>query len=356
MKIFRLVSISIILVMFTFQLSAQTSIDAPFVVEKLNDRVLLIKTGYEFLYPSNILAVSTEEGIIVMDTGSLPSIAEKAKGIIAREFGRKDFAYVIITHASMDHTYGLQAFAGIDIIAHEMCVASTKQALENRLDPQKFSQRKNGRKKRLDAMQKRLESMEKGSEEEKILRETFNYENQIYNETILSPDFKYVSPNLSFNDRMTVYFGDLTIRMKYNVISYSDSDILIYIPELKLINVGDVFNKSRLPWLNEKSDIPRWLEIFQEFLDKETEIEYVIGGHGDVFTMKEIRAQLAYLKELWEGIKTAKNEGLSKEQIQEKFSFDKFKNLLSAVDPFYPGTKMSMQDMNVNTILKMFDK
>ena len=346
MKTFKIFSVFILLSVLTHPVQAQTAGDIPIEVNKLTDRVILIKTG-ETSVLTNVLAISTERGIVVFDATWLPGLARRVKTIIEKEFGRKDFAYLILTHAGFDHTSGNQVFTEATIIGHDI-VPSRMQANIGRIrEAGTFFNTA------FQNAKKALQNVAKGSQEEKERTEFVNSYTILLNETS-SQDFIITPPDITFSDRLNLCFADLTLRMRHNIESYSDNDIITYIPELKILNVGDIFNNDRLPWISPRSDIPQWLEIFKEFTDKEKEIDYVIGGHGGLMTMAEVEEFLNYVGDLWEGLKTAKKEGLTLNDIQEKFSFENF-NHVTHINPIIPGWGIDMHRMNVRNIWRMLE-
>jgi glyoxylase-like metal-dependent hydrolase (beta-lactamase superfamily II) len=332
------------LLLITSQIHAQTGTEIPIKLNKLNDRILFIKTGDTSVL-TNVLAVSTKEGIIVFDATWHVDLARRVKEIIEKEFGRNDFAYLILTHAAFDHTTGNQEFSeaviiGHDIIPSRMEVNAKRVQEQGGFFYQSFQNAKD-----------RLEDVKKGSLEEKETNEFIAAYTFLLNE-LSSPDFILTPPDITFNDRLTLRLGDLTLHMVHNTPSYSDNDIITYIPELKLLNVGDIFNNDRLPWISRNSDIPKWLEIFKVFTDKEGQIVYVIGGHGGLLTLTEVKEHLEYVNDLWEGIKSAKADGMTLKEIRHKFSFEEF-NHLNHINPVIPGWRIDMHAMNIQNIWRM---
>lgn len=347
MKIFRIAAICIVIIFLTIRVSAQSIDDIPIKVQKLSDRILLVKTGETSVMP-NVSAIKSEEGIIIFDTHGDPGIAKKIIKRIQIEFGEKNIRYVINTHGAFDHTGGNRAFSDVDIIGHDKIPEEFAQMSKMLEDPKMREQFNT----QMKAFKKRLENFEKGSKEEKEINEFFIAFSAL---STMDQNFNYTLPTITFSDRMTIHLKDLTLMMVHNVQSYSESDIIIYVPEFKFLNVGDVFNKDRLPVINVNSDIPRWLEVFEEFLEKETEIEYVIGGHAGVMTMADVRSNLDYIKNLWEGIKYAKEQGFAEEEIKEKFSFEKF-NHLTHVNPVNEAFETNAHQRNIETIWIMLNK
>jgi glyoxylase-like metal-dependent hydrolase (beta-lactamase superfamily II) len=347
MKIIRIAAICIAIIFLTTRVSAQSIDEIPIKVQKLSDRILLVKTGETSVMP-NVSAIKSEEGIIIFDCHGDPGIAKKIRKKIQTEFGEKNIRYVINTHGAFDHTGGNKAFSDIDIIGHDKIPEEFAQMSKMLEDP-KMKEQFDAQ---MKAFKRRLENLEKGSQAEKELNEFFIAFSVL---SAMDQNFNEALPTITFSDRMTVHLKDLTLVMVHNVQSYSESDIVIYVPELKFMNVGDVFNKDRLPVINVNSDIPRWLEIFEELLEKGTEIEYVIGGHAGVMTMADVRSNLDYIKDLWEGIKSAKEQGLTEKEIKEKFSFEEF-NHLTHVNPVNEAFKTNAHQRNIETILKMLNE
>ena len=90
-------------------------------VEKLSDRVIVL-TGNLLPGGGYVIAINSDKGIVVVDTGGSPGIASVMREIIQKEFDRNKFAYVIHTHGHGDHVNGNQAFNDALIVAHENSV------------------------------------------------------------------------------------------------------------------------------------------------------------------------------------------------------------------------------------------
>jgi len=346
-KILKIVYGFVFLIIFNLNIQGQAVDDIPIEVKKLTERIIFIKTG-ETSVLTNVLAVSTDKGIIVFDSTWLPGLARRVKKIIEQEFGRKNFAYLIMTHAGFDHSSGSQIFKEAVIVGHDMVPSRMEKNIERIGKPDTFFYMA------FQNAKKALQVVEKGSREENERNEFVKTYAILLNETE-SPDFVITPPDITFNDRLNLKFADLTLHIVHNVKSYSDNDIITYIPELKLLVVGDIFNNNRLPWIDVDSDIQGWIEIFKEFTDKKyDEIEYVIGGHSGLLTMAEVKEHLTYVKDLYDGINSAKLNGDSLDEIMNKFSFQKF-NHLNNINPIIPGWGIDLHKFNIRNIWKNLD-
>ena len=266
---------------------------------------------------------------------------------------------MINTGTGLNFCSGNKVYDNALIIGHENGKSNMERILkrlnEMRKNPEKLEEQISN----LNTMtNKLLEEVEKGSEWDKMIRENLNYENRFFDD-LKSQDFGLKFPDLTFNKCLNLNMGDLTINLIHSGTSTYKDDILIYVPELKLLHVGGVFTKNRVPKITESTDIEKWLDIFDQFLNKESAIDYVIGGRGDIMSMNDVRDNLGYIKDLWNGVKKEINAGAPAEKIIDRFSFDKF-NRLSNADPYLPSMPgnppVDLHKRNVQNIIKMLEK
>lgn len=311
MKFKRELIVSLIVCLCTAFLTAQTDEDIPVTVQRLSDRVLVLS---ETLMGNNVTAIASQEGIIVVDTSGLPSTAAKMRRIIEKEFGRVDFAYVINTHSHWDHSFGNQVFPEAVIIGHDNVIPGMAQ------DKDILPRRIAGLEQRLQDETDRLSKIESDSEEAR------NIQSFIWTLKRQLQDFKnsFVSspPQITFNDRMVLDLGDLTVKLDYFGRAHSPCDIFIHIPEEGILMTGDLFLDQR--WVplfagQPVLDIDRWLEVFHRALDGNDAPSTVIPGHMDTWEEEKLAQWRDYIQNLWEGLKSAKEQGLTLEQAKEKY-------------------------------------
>lgn len=98
---------------------------------------------------------------------------------------------------------------------------------------------------------------------------------------------RIVMPDQTFSDRMMVPVTGRKIELLYLGDSHSPDNILLWMPDEKLIITGDfAFNERMLPIL-QHTDARAWLENWPKLEALEPAI--VIPGHGDVTDMATIR-------------------------------------------------------------------
>jgi glyoxylase-like metal-dependent hydrolase (beta-lactamase superfamily II) len=315
MKFRRIISIFFILALLSSLSVLWAEEEIPISFERYSERVLIVKSGK--VYTDQVIAIATQKGIVMIDTGKSSTLSAKYKKIIEREFGRDDFSYVINTHFHFDHTDGNQVFAEAEIIAHESSPERMRQFDRGR---QSFLASRNLQ---IEQLTSQLKALDPDSEDAKRLRDILSTNAIMLDD--LENNYILTLPTITFNDRMTLDLGDITFKLIYfGQGRHTGDDIVIHCPEEKLLFTGDLFFHSSL-WISfaAEFDAPRWIEVMNELLEDEKEIEWVYDTHNRRMPVKFISLWRDYLVEVWEGLNEVKKEGLSFEDIQDRFSYDK---------------------------------
>ena len=300
--------------------------DNEFRVTRLGENAALFQFGREATL--NTIVLASRRGLVVVDTGLLPSRGAALRSAIEREFKRRDFAYVINTHAHFDHSNGNQAFADVPIVGHENAAREMSRWFQNPAAVETFLQSRAGFQKELEA---ELKAATPGSRDEIRVRE------QMARNAVLMDDFRQgrfvlTKPTVSFSDRLTLDLGDLTLNLIYFGRAHIESDILVHIPELRLLAVGDLYSNDWFPgFANPEADVPRWFEALDGLPGGLQAVERVIGGHGEPMSGNELRAQVAYLRGIWEGVAAARRDGLTLAATKERLPFDEKSPYLSGL-------------------------
>jgi glyoxylase-like metal-dependent hydrolase (beta-lactamase superfamily II) len=280
----------VIVLLSTLALQAQADGEALIEVERLSDRALALRVGVTYF--DQIVAIASSRGLVVIDAGISPSITEEYRKIIEREFGRKDFAYVINTHHHSDHTSGNQTFADAVIIGHELCGDAMRQ--EGTRIADKIAKRKA----KVDELEDQLGSLEPGSDQARQVRSTIYFLAKAYED--LEGDFALTPPSMTFSDRMTLNMGDLTLKLIFfGKGLHTDNDIVVHIPEEGLLFTGDLFPfpPGRTPAASPEEDLPRWIDVLEEVLQDESEVRQVITSHFGILPWERLSTLLNELRE-----------------------------------------------------------
>ena len=329
-------------------LFAQNEFNIPIEMVKLTDHVILFKTGATGVY-SNMIAVKTQKGVVVFDALQFPDVTKKVRGMIEEEFG-KSIVYLVNTHGATDHTGGNEVFSDVPIIAHDAAKAEVLQAA--------------AMSKRMRAIQanpptgQRVPPVPPSPSKENYPGDPGEIDEQseiwakmsVYVKTASDP----VPPTITFNDQETLDMGNMTLRMFHNTPSYSESDIIIHIPEENVLIVGDIFNKNRLPWLNIKTDFEAMKNLFSPFIADDSKIKIFIGTHNYVMTIDDVRENFKYIDKLRDEMGRLRNEGKSLVDAKKELALKSFP-VFGHLNPFFYGTTINMHDNNIQMIWRQLE-
>jgi glyoxylase-like metal-dependent hydrolase (beta-lactamase superfamily II) len=242
---------------------------------------------------SNATAVVTDEGVVIVDTLSSPSLAEKFLGLLS-EVTDKPVAKVILTHYHADHIYGLQVFEqlGAEIIAPAG------------FDAYLFSPHAEAR------LEERRESLSPWVNEATRLVE---------------PD-RVVSADERFR------FGGVDFSITYLGPAHSDGDLAVLVEDDRVLISGDIIFEGRVPFTGS-ADTGHWLEVLKR-LDT-VDLAALIPGHGPAATDPNgaIALTLRYLSHVREVMSQAVEEMVPFDEAFEAADWSEFEQL-----PAYEAT------------------
>jgi glyoxylase-like metal-dependent hydrolase (beta-lactamase superfamily II) len=289
--------------------------EVPVEFERLSDRVLIVKCGKVSF--DQVIAIASEKGIVVIDTGTAPSLASEYRKVIERELGRDDFIYVINTHYHYDHTNGNGIFDDAVIISHESSPQRMREfqdGLDGFID---------SRRAMIARYKSQIESAPRGSEDA-LRGNDIVYTYGIMIED-LEKDFQVTLPTLTFSNRMTLDLGDLTLRLVYfGEGRHTGDDIIIHCPEEKLLFTGDLFfGNSMQIMYRPQFDAERWIEALDYVLEDMSQVELALSTHTGKMKSSYVRLWRDYLVDLWEGVTDAKEKGaVTLSAIQKQFPYE----------------------------------
>jgi glyoxylase-like metal-dependent hydrolase (beta-lactamase superfamily II)/ubiquinone/menaquinone biosynthesis C-methylase UbiE len=293
----------------------------PLHIEKLSDRVIRLWVG-DYQSTTAVVALSTDKGIVVIDTTDQPGADAQLRRIIADELGRDDFKYLINTHEHADHTSGNAAYADCEIIAHQRAITGMKSKADDLARTMEWY--------RENLPQLEAEVSEAASKEEKASR-TERLKLSKARLAAMEAGINWKLPTLTFSERVHLDMGNMTIELSYAGGLHSASDIFIFVPEEGLLFTGDTMADT---WLTDspgclqaftvrrdvQHDFPLLLAGWQRLLARKDEIKNLVPAHwnGDI-SMQGFEARYSYIKTLWDGIGEAVKEGQSLEDVLHSF-------------------------------------
>ena len=117
-----------------------------------------------------------------------------------------------------------------------------------------------------------------------------------------------VLPDETFEDKKVIEMGGVRIELLNLGPAHSPGDIIVWLPQKKLVISGDMAFHQRMLPLFEHTDTAAWIESWDRFADLGA--EYVIPGHGGPTDMAEVtRYTKDYLVYLRENVGTVIDDG-----------------------------------------------
>jgi len=288
-------------------LAAAADEGLPFQVQRLSDRVLVLKELSP--WESNHVVIISAAGLVLVDPGHSAVMGRLIREAVARELGRDRFAYVIDTHGHWGHCWGNAAFPEALVIGHDN-VAQTMQTDAANLERRAVYMRGQA-----DQASARLSGLDPASEEARAARLERDHFDRIAR-GLSEVGFAVQPPQLTFSDHLRLGLGDLSLEMSYLGRGHSDSDITILIPEEKVLLLGCFFlEQGPLPAFGTQPvlDPDRWLANFSAALDREPAIEHVVLGQHTVWPRERLAEMRNYIAWLWPAVQVLDAEGVGLE-------------------------------------------
>ena len=184
----------------------------------------------------NLTAIQSQKGLVIIDTEMSPRIMAPIKERIEQVFGRNDWAYVINTHAHDNHAGGNSLFKGASIVGHENLAADMQWIIRRQTEPDSNAANSTGPPNscgtcgpscpRSRAIPCRPGWSGARSSSGSCITQD------------LREGYEVVKPTLTFADKHTLDLGDLTLELVFFGKGHSMSDILIYVPQERLLVRG----------------------------------------------------------------------------------------------------------------------
>lgn len=223
--------------------------------------------------------------VIVFDTFNTQQASEDLKYMAERITNQK-VSLVINSHWHGDHIRGNQTFNGCPIISSETTLTKMKNIHPSRIEKQKED---------IKGLTQYIETLEKQLHEsgESTLQDQVSC---LYELKQSLPELKLTLPNETFKEKKTLQGTNRTAQLFTKGGGHSFCDSMLYLPEEKVIFMGDLVFVQCHPTFFDETVPRRWMDILQEV--KELDIETVIPGHGPIGTKEDIDVMIHYLTHL----------------------------------------------------------
>lgn len=234
---------------------------------------------------SNAYAVLTKEGWVVIDALSTP---ELSKEFIQRlqKVKKLPVRYIIVTHYHPDHYFGTKTYRdiGAKLIAHK----------------------------------KILEMYDSGELNSYIntIKERFP---KLYDSVVV------VKPDLVVDTETILKVGQKTFLIRAVAPAHTNNDIVIYMPEDKILFAGDLVYEKRIPFMGDAgANSKNWEKVLKKL--KSLDAQVILGGHNMPMDKSAIDYTLGYITYLRENIKKLKEKGMFLDEIKQTLKESPYKN------------------------------
>jgi len=287
-------------------------------LEKLSDRVTLAYwAGLD--RRCNLTAIRTEKGLVIIDTEMSPRVMSPIKQKLERAFGRSDWAYVINTHAHDSHPGGNSLFKGAVVVGHENLAEDMRWIIRRQAD----STWRNSEIARLNQFIKNLRAglpnpALRSAGEARLIQGEMKFLE--LHSLDLQKGYEVVRPSLTFSDERILDLGDVQLQLVFFGRGHSSSDILIYVPQEKLLVTGAiVYQRAHFPEIGEESkleDVHRFIRVLDRFLADDVKIDRVVPAHSPPLQKSDLAPVRDYYRRMLAEVRRARNEGLTLDQAK----------------------------------------
>lgn len=243
--------------------------------------------------------------IMIDTTGNVNAGKDLKKAIV--EYTQKEPNFIVITHYHMDHLMGTSLF---DLSTQIMTSDRTLRNIQTE-----------GKKSLEELKTMDLSEMEESLKTEIDVNKRKEIENDLkFLKVIRAENFSLREPNITFKEGCVIHGDKSNIHMRTFSKAHTDGDVIVYIPEERVLFAGDLLFARSEPWLGS-GDPEGWISTNNEIITLDFKV--VVPGHGTLATKDEFSLENKYIKEIVDLAKKKIQAGEDLTQIKrEDFSND----------------------------------
>jgi glyoxylase-like metal-dependent hydrolase (beta-lactamase superfamily II) len=263
-------------------ISCQKEFQYPITSGRVSDRIMT----YECLHVK-VTAIKSEKGLIIIDSHHCPALMSEMKNRIEKDLNSSTYLYVINTHGHWDHASGNQVFPESILVGHEKCPRFMQHSPANLVTT-------------LWYIRGKLFKLKNDTDRTADHDETIRIWEIMLDD--LENNYRVTPPTLVFADSLILDAGDMTVRLFYCGNAHTNNDIVVYIPELKVVHTGDLINTpgSYSFTMHKLNDIPQIIEVLDRVINDPAGIDHVIPSHTDIMTRDDLLSLRNLLEEEYE--------------------------------------------------------
>ncbi|MGE8006171.1 MBL fold metallo-hydrolase [Lysinibacillus sp. NPDC093216] len=229
--------------------------------------------------------VDLGDKIIIFDTFNTQQASEDLK-FVAEKITNRPVTWIINSHWHGDHIRGNQTFKDSIIISSQITYSKIRD-----VHPSRFIKQKNdiqGLKGYILSLKDQLNQTN-----DPQIQYQINSLNELKDSL---PTLELVLPNQTFKNEITFQGTQRCAKLFTLGGGHSFCDAMLYIPDEKVIFMGDLLFVNCHPTFFEESDPVKWSNILIKV--GRLEIDVAVPGHGQIGTKEDISKIINYISEL----------------------------------------------------------
>jgi cyclase len=221
--------------------------------------------------------------VMLIDSGGSREVGKHIAAAVRRITG-KPVTHVVNTHHHGDHYLGNAAFEGATIISSEKC---------------------------------RDMVLETGSEWLELMEHDIGHK---------LPGTKPLAAAVTYRARTRTQTVAHGVRAVFWVPlgSHTVGDLMVYLPDDKVLIAGDVLIKGAVPTLQD-GFLKNWIKTLDEI--RQLDAEYFVPGHGDLMTAVEVGALRDTMFRFYSGVREGLRAGRSELEIRKSLDVSAWERL-----------------------------
>jgi glyoxylase-like metal-dependent hydrolase (beta-lactamase superfamily II) len=104
-------------------------------------------------------------------------------------------------------------------------------------------------------------------------------------------------PVITIKHGLSLHHGDEEIELTHFPQAHSDTDVVVYFKQSKVVHMGDIYLSGMFPYFSEGGSVKGLIASIENVLQKVPADARIIPGHGPVTGTSELRATLQMIRE-----------------------------------------------------------
>jgi len=128
---------------------------------------------------------------------------------------------------------------------------------------------------------------------------------------------------------LNISLGNKTFEIRYLGSAHTDNDIVVLDHEDKILIMGDLLCYRKCNIMGSESDAGNWINLLDKLIDRQSEYDVVIPGHGGVIlNVESLTEQRDYLSNLFDAVKNIQLKNLNLDEVKNAVVLKKYKDYM----------------------------